>query len=384
MQFMKNLFNQLKNFLVDEDISEEKQLLISKSDYIDLEKMLFDALSTKQKKPLTLIGREKNIVQEIRKKTNELNKNNVTRTNAYLNFYNLHPEIHWSFLAHMVSRNGGWSMTDIRGEIHKDLIPKNKHSLFFLFLEKCNAFIFNDAYPQLLLYEYSKFEKKSFFHLLAHFNVSSFMKPIWSFSYKNQNFKLITTALIINEQNYIEKNVLQDLTFKKEIFQSIEFSLQQLFGFTNVIFPYHTNKNNIRLIGTEVTNFTSLEDRINIGKKLYCILFNKKNLNKVLEFANTQPHTGSRADFWPSIFSKEENLQSTKFIYSPTLQNAWNDKQHIFPQKNDWFVDMRVTHFLKFLPSPSNYKITEKYLLDLIKLTALDLSYDHILKKHFS
>src|SRR3954466_2277733 len=59
---------------------------------------------------------EKMLIEHIRNQTRLLNQNNVTRTKAYLDFYKLHPEIHWAFLGHMVSRNGGWNMTDLKGE----------------------------------------------------------------------------------------------------------------------------------------------------------------------------------------------------------------------------------------------------------------------------
>ena len=63
-----------------------------------------------------LSGEDQQLLQRIRLKTEQLNVNNVTRTKAYLDFYIAHPEIHWAFLGHMVSRNGGWNMTDLKGE----------------------------------------------------------------------------------------------------------------------------------------------------------------------------------------------------------------------------------------------------------------------------
>lgn len=57
---------------------------------------------------------EQELLNRIRRMTQEHNLNNVTRTKAYLEFYLRHPEIHWAFLGHMVSRNGGWNMTDLK------------------------------------------------------------------------------------------------------------------------------------------------------------------------------------------------------------------------------------------------------------------------------
>ncbi|QHN49242.1 DUF2515 domain-containing protein [Geobacillus stearothermophilus] len=95
-------------------------------------------------------------VAMIRQKTAEHNLNNITRTAAYFTFFERHPEVHWAFLAHLVSRNGGWNMTDLRGSLLPLLLPEKTIAPLFLFLKRANALIFHDAYPQLLLYEESK------------------------------------------------------------------------------------------------------------------------------------------------------------------------------------------------------------------------------------
>ncbi len=110
------------------------------------------------------------LLTEIRKKTARLNRNNVTRTQAYLDFYLKHPEVHWSFLAHMVSRNGGWNMTDLKASHISNLLSYEKASILFRFLEKANHLIFQDAYPQLLLYEESKKAGRPLFYLLSEFH----------------------------------------------------------------------------------------------------------------------------------------------------------------------------------------------------------------------
>ncbi|WP_253263926.1 DUF2515 family protein [Geobacillus sp. BMUD] len=81
-----------------------------------------------------LSAEEKSIVAAIRRKTAEHNRNNVTRTAAYLTFFERHREIHWAFLAHLVSRNGGWNMTDLRGGLLPFLLPEQIVApLFFVF-----------------------------------------------------------------------------------------------------------------------------------------------------------------------------------------------------------------------------------------------------------
>ncbi len=79
---------------------------------------LFDVKNElKQKSKLTHSGtmykltkEEQIIINNIKMQTEQLNKNNVTRTRAYYQFYVQYPEIHWALLGHMVSRNGGWNI----------------------------------------------------------------------------------------------------------------------------------------------------------------------------------------------------------------------------------------------------------------------------------
>ncbi|GAA3327359.1 hypothetical protein GCM10020331_066980 [Ectobacillus funiculus] len=52
------------------------------------------------------------------------NRDNISRTHAYKEYYLRNCEIRWSFLASMVSRNAGWNMTDLEGKYY----PKNTAS----------------------------------------------------------------------------------------------------------------------------------------------------------------------------------------------------------------------------------------------------------------
>ena len=76
------------------------------------------------------------LINHIKECTERLNKNNVTRTQAYLNFYLRHPEIHWALLGHLVSRNGGWNMTDLKGELLSNLLSGKEQQAFFFFFGK--------------------------------------------------------------------------------------------------------------------------------------------------------------------------------------------------------------------------------------------------------
>ena len=96
-------------------------------------------------------------------------------------FIHQNREIHWSFLASMVSRNAGWNMCDLEGKWFPIFYEKEMRERLFLTYERANWLIFQDAFPQLLLYQYSTKVKQAMFHLLKYFHVSSFMEREWNY-----------------------------------------------------------------------------------------------------------------------------------------------------------------------------------------------------------
>lgn len=318
---------------------------------------------------LDLSTAEKTVVSSIKESTNFYKKNNVTRTKAYLEVYHRNPELHWAFLAHMVSRNAGWNMTDLKGQSINQLLSYNQKAVFFRFLEKANYLIFEDAFPQLLLYEKSKEDKTDYFHLLPHFGVSFFMLPVWQqfFDDQKKNVEMLTVSLIINEQHFLETHVMQNAFFKKNVLQSLTFQLQERLGFTHILFP-HLSADGIQLAGLTVQQFSSLSSRIEIGKNLYVQLF-KGILNGAQSYADTKNHTGSRADYFPDIFSSK--LELTK-IWSPLLTSVWEDVQHPKLNRIDWFKANSCIE--QYFSLPANVKtdnMTVKHLLNIIKLSGL-------------
>jgi hypothetical protein len=316
---------------------------------------------------LHLGDKEADLIRHIKEKTEKLNVNNVTRTKAYLEFYENHKEIHWSFLAHMVSRNGGWNMSDLKGSLISPFISEEKTTIFFEFLEKSNALIFQDAYPQLLLYHYSKERRKNLFNLLPQFSVSVFMKPIWDYFWKTKNTPLLTIALIINEQNYIQSRLIENDFYNEEVLDTVLFKAQERMGFTDVLFPFQQRKK-IELAGITVQDFKDANQRIETGKKLYGILFNKV-LDSAYEFAVQTPHTGSRADFWPDVFTTKREVKHQ--FYSPTLEKAWPNFTHTFKEAPDWFTSTVVIEQLRDYYIPINYNLTKDYRLDLQRLDVM-------------
>lgn len=310
---------------------------------------------------ISLTDEERQIVSAIRQKTAKYNRNNITRTAAYFDFFQAHPEVHWAFLAHIVSRNGGWNMTDLRGNVIPRLLPENLINPLFLFCERANALIFHDAYPQLLLYEQSKQKKKPLFHLLPCFAVSSFMKPFWEYFWETKDAPVITVALIINEQHYIQKRVIENPFFQTRVLSTMPFIVEQWLGFNDVLIPYKAGRR-IRLAGTTVRDFADVHHRIHIGKTLYSILFFEKRLTqRAYQFAREMAHTGSRADFWPQWFSAQATDSSR--IYSPRLEEVWPDISHPFSDHHDWFTDKEaIIQMMETIPAVKHKDITADYM----------------------
>jgi hypothetical protein len=344
---------------------------------------------TSIQKTATLSDEEMKILEQIKRETEVWNQNNVTRTKAYLDFYRQHPEVHWAFLGHMVSRNGGWNMTDLKGELLSRLLSEKEKQSFFSFLERGNWLIFQDAYPQFLIYRESLKRNRPLFFLFPFLNISVFMEANWSCFWRKPNPYFLTIALIINEQSYLEKRVIQNHSYKNEVFQKLEFKLQELLSLNHILFPYKKG-GAAHLKGQTLYHFESLHERILLGKRLYAVLYRTKDVLALTEqWANRHPHTGSRKDYWPAIFNAvHEGLPGEKYqfqlkscklrpggrrIYSPTLENAWENVKHAEAEKEDWFEHVHVLDYFNELEDTINGEIQDAYCktLERLELAAL-------------
>ncbi|MFZ7942197.1 DUF2515 family protein [Neobacillus sp. 19] len=330
---------------------------------------------------------EEIILQRINHITEQHNLNNITRTKAYLDFYLRYPEIQWAFLGHMVSRNGGWNMTDLKGEFLTRLMAKKERNLFFNFLERGNWLIFQDVYPQFLLYEESLKQRKPLFHLFSYLNISTFMETIWSQFWQNQDTYIHTIAMVINEQSYLEERVVNNKQYQNEVINKFEFLLQDWLSFNHILFPYGIKN----LAGQTLHQFESLNERIMLGKRLYAILFKNKNIHEqVVEWAKGHPHTGSRKDYWPHIFNSVNEgipgfpyqlrlkscqlMSGARKIYSPTLENSWKNVRQEEAEKGDWFKDWRVVDYLIDNEEIINGEINNEYCKTLERLELATLA----------
>ncbi|QVY62417.1 DUF2515 family protein [Cytobacillus gottheilii] len=330
---------------------------------------------------------DEELIAKIKAETIRLNKNNVTRTQAYYDYYQECPEIHWSFLAHMVSRNAGWNMTDLRGEFLSRILNGEEQKAFFAFLERGNWLIFQDAYPQLLLYREWKRTRKNRFHLLADFHVSAFMEVVWNHYLQSKDVGILTHGLIINEQNYIQSRVMNNAVFQKNVVDTLEFKLQDYLAFNHILFPYMQD-GNVSLKGDTVHQFQHVEARIRFGKKLYQILFSTEK-NQVKQWAAANQHTGSRKDYWSHLFSDIQDkvpdaaytakLQgchlknASSRLYSPQLLAVWDTFDHEPAQAEEWCKDWRILYLLKEEEAAGDGRIEADYCQSLegLELAAL-------------
>jgi hypothetical protein len=330
--------------------------------------------------PERLTGEDRALYDRIRERTVQQNRNNVTRTAAYLDVYLRTPELHWALLAHMVSRNGGYSMTDLKGDPVSWTLESGEAEKFFQFLERANWLIFGDAYPQLLLYEESRVAGKPLFHLLPYFGISCFMGPIWRRFWETGNSQELTMALVINEQNYIEGRVVREPVYKAVV-ESFEFQAQTYLNLTQVTFPFvpkepRSDLPPLHLAGTTVDSFLSLSERIDTGRNLYAILFRiPEVLAGVVEWVKNTPHTASRTDYWPHLYTTNRKIFKTKRyhprvdgcklrrradpLYSPPLTYAWGDvKNPEPPGRRDWCVSAEAAEELYFAKHGAGWNVT--------------------------
>jgi len=302
----------------------------------------------------TISSEEERLVNEILFLTKKYNADNISRTEAYFSFYNRHPEITWSFLASMVSRNAGWNMCDLEGEWFTKIIEKQSRDELFLTYERANWLIFQDAFPQLLLYHYSTKMKQPMFHLLRNFYVSNFMEREWACFWKEKQKNQLMIAQIINEQNVIQQPVIQHPFYKNKVFKSPLFFFQDWLHFSSVLFPTCEGE----LYGASVNGFKSVTKRIDLGKRLANILFDKNLYPLFYEFSSRTVHTGSRHDY--EQYFKNPPKRSTPFLRctfpyishqrrdmkdwsrKSSIPKKWTQKsiKHVHSVKlTDWYAD---------------------------------------------
>ncbi|WP_162356359.1 DUF2515 family protein [Metabacillus mangrovi] len=270
---------------------------------------------------------ESEIIRIVSRKTERANYDNISRTNAYLQYYRRNPEIMWSFLASMVSRNAGYNMTDLHSPCFVSALKSELRDQLFMAYEDANWLIFSDAYPQLLIYEESRKTGIPLFKLLSAWRVSPFMIKEWEGFFAAQDQERLLTSLIINEQHLIDRPILRHPVFRRAVFTSFVYRFQDMFHFSTVLFP--TLKGELH--GYSVSGFKNKNTRIELGKKLGRLLLKSRCSSEFYLFARAVPHTGARFDY-------EQFFPDRRVPQTPILRMLYPAVcHHIDDYKRDWF-----------------------------------------------
>ncbi|MFN7252252.1 MAG: DUF2515 family protein [Anaerobacillus sp.] len=302
---------------------------------------------------ISLTNSQSEIIKIIKKQTEKGNLDNISRTVFYEHFYLRNKEIIWAYLASFVSRNAGWNMTDLEGEIFSELIPKDYRDVLFLTYERANWLIFSDAYPQLLIYELSKQKEEPLFDLLKFFHVSEFMVEQWFEFWRGKDIQRLCKALIINEQHVIQKPVIEDPFYHEKVFGSLPFVIEEKLHFSTVLFPTLEG----RLYGYSVHGFKKVKNRIDLGKRLTNLLFDSNEAKKIREFAIKIEHTGSRYDY-------EKYVKKVARKRTPTLRSTFPVIHHHRSDYTDWYNRKTALKVPKYFQEPTaipKYELTDWY-----------------------
>ncbi|WP_188205988.1 DUF2515 family protein [Alkalibacillus aidingensis] len=266
------------------------------------------------------------LVNYIKEQTYKHNQNNVTRTKAYLDFYQEHPEVKWSFLASFVSRNTGWNMTDLQSQSFESMLSKQQLKSLYLTYESINWFIFQDAFPQLLIYKLSKQQNKPLFFLFKHFHISSIMEREWYAFYQKRDKNRLMYSQIINEQQLIQQPIITNNPYRQSVFRSLPYRLQEILHLNAVLLPTEHGK----LYGEFVPHFTPAKKRIKFGKKIAAILFYPYLYPLFHDFAYHVDVTGSREEY------EQFMDHHTKLATRPLMELYRNTDHVITESREDW------------------------------------------------
>ncbi|WP_010650610.1 DUF2515 family protein [Oceanobacillus massiliensis] len=292
------------------------------------------------------------ILHYITFKTKAHNVDNISRTKAYQNFYFRFPEIRWSLVAAIVSRNAGWNMTDLYLPPFRGLLGIKERELLFTTYERANWLIFSDAFPQLLMYQLSRKYNRPLFHLLTKFHVSRFMVMEWNHFWKSNDKARLLNALIINEQNLIQHPTIEQQFFDKKVFKAFPYRLQNHLFMNAVLLPDCFG----HLHGTYVHNFTKIDRRIDVGQKIAAMLEFPNIQEGILDFIVSVEPTGSRREY--------EQFLNLNLPGAPFLRAVYPIIAHRDIIRNDWYKRGGVKR--KWQQSqglPSNLEIGKSFYL---------------------
>lgn len=222
-----------------------------------------------------------------------LNLDNVARTNAYLTLYSWTvargSELPWVLMAHLVSRNAGYLMSDLarmldgKGGADPTLADAMKN--LFLLLERANWLIFHDAWHHVLHHLLGRSGQ------LASPRTPVFIIDAWR-RYEGApqgaaSERDLVLDLVTNEQNLIERRAVHHphLQPGARLLAIIEHGGREK--------PLHFPLEDAPAI--TVSGFSDLARRIEAGRRIFDeVVVDRDHRAALLAWAEAHPHTGSR------------------------------------------------------------------------------------------
>ena len=232
----------------------------------------------------------------------ERNVDNVARTQSYLELYawtrEHPPDLPWILMAHLVSRNAGYLMTDLARSLERTKEPTMHAAMttLFVMLERANYLIFWDAWhhvcahlagqsadletprtPEFMCGAYRRYERA-----IAG-RVGEQVPP--------EVERQLVMDLVHNEQHLIEHRAVHhpELAPGLHLLQLIE-----LFGRDGpIILPWALRRREPPKI--RVGKFARVERRIATGARIFDeALADRRSRDAMFRWAAAHPHTGSR------------------------------------------------------------------------------------------
>ncbi|MCA9676337.1 MAG: DUF2515 family protein [Kofleriaceae bacterium] len=244
------------------------------------------------------------------------NRDNVARTASYLELYawsrDAGCELPWVFMAHLVSRNAGYLMTDLArtlGRADLDAGLGDAMRNLFLLLERANWLIFWDAWHHTLLHLAGRTDQ------LAAPRTPVFMIDAWRRFEADAAAaggavdaaleRRLVVELVHNEQHLIEHRVVHHphLAPGRRLLDMVELSGRE----KPLHFPPVTAA---PLPEIRVGGFAQLPRRLAAGARIFDeVLADRGRRDALFAWATAHPHTGSRA-----VYGGKPG---------PTLREAW-------------------------------------------------------------
>ncbi len=247
----------------------------------------------------------------------ERNRDNVSRTMSYLELYAFARErgveLPWLLMAHVVSRNAGYLMTDLGAALREpgNVFTEEATRELFVFLERANYLIFDDAWHHVL------------HHLLGRTaslggETPRFMRDAWrryeaaaSAGASPDIERSLVLDLVCNEQNLIEMRVVHHPRFDRAR------AMVAFFEGVGREAPIVLPKTDAKIT---VGGFVKLDRRIDTGRRIFdTVLAPRAERDEIFAWAMEHPHTGSR-----SVYTKPRHDATLRDVWPhDTVRSLW-------------------------------------------------------------